>query len=120
MASRDIAQKQFSRKARGLNTEVQLNGGLFNYSPCLPIRLDPTVQLNHIYHSDTSEMTLQTTHCKVNACSPPSLPIRASRRIVIATCRPSPFRCRRNCSWTAPWPTRSTTCTLTWQRTRPT
>lgn len=39
-------------------------------------------------------------------------------RIVIATCRPSPFRCRRSCSWTAPWPTRIITCTRTWRLTR--
>lgn len=47
----------------------------------------------------------------------PSFPHPCVRRIVIATCRPSPFRSRRNCSWTARWPTRTITCTLTWQRT---
>lgn len=41
-------------------------------------------------------------------------------RIVIATWRPCPFRFRRSCSWTAPWRTRTTTCTRTWLRTRPT
>lgn len=51
--------------------------------------------------------------------SPFSLhPCVPSRRIVIATCRPSPFRCRRSSSWTAPWLTLSTTCTLTWRRMR--
>lgn len=41
-------------------------------------------------------------------------------RIVIATWRPCPFRFRRSCSWTAPSRTRTTTCTRTWPRTRPT
>lgn len=47
-------------------------------------------------------------------------PYPCVRRIVIATCRPSPFRCRLNCSWTARWPTHTITCTRTWRRTRPT
>lgn len=52
--------------------------------------------------------------------SSPLSPHVCVRRIVIATCHPSPFRCRRSCSWTAPWPTRTITCTLTWRRMRPT
>lgn len=95
--------------------------------PCSPAHFCPLPpmrqpSLHTRAHSTSQYMTLQTSHCKVNACSPPFSPHPCvlSRRIVIATCRPSPFRCRRNCSWTAPWPTRSTTCTLTWRRTRPT
>jgi len=59
---------------------------------------------------------LHRVSLKLMCFSPLSHP--CVHRIVISTCRPSPFRCRLSCSWTAPWPTRTITCTRTWRRTR--